>query len=222
MNKVFIYMYPIEEFINILTFDDGYYQKWNREDPLKVLNETIDLRYRKKGYKVVYVLYKDKDLYGLDLKENDEIVRTNTNFEDALLYNDDGTRKDYNDIKMPSEQAIFNKLKDVDKLVVGGFHFSEAVKRVAEIGLKNNIDSLVDLELTDLFFSLYYEDGFEKDNYDLDRYKKQKMKRSFINFKNLKEDEKLKLEDVFEEQFSQVYESPAYGFYRDDIKIKQQ
>lgn len=215
MNKVFLYMYPIEEFINILTFDDDYYTKYRREKPLKALNETIDLRYRNNGYKVVYILYKDKDVYGLDVKDNDEVVHTNINFEDALIYNEEL------DIPtVPSEQIIVNQLKDVDELVVGGFHFSESVKRVAEIALNNGIDALVDLELTDLFFSLYYENEFQKDNYDLDRYKRLKMKRSFINCRNLKEDEKLRLEDIFEEQFSQLYGSPAFGFYKEESKTK--
>ena len=60
----------------------------------------------------------------------------------------------------------------VDKIVIGGFHFSDCVKRVAEFCLENGINTLVDLDLTDFFFSLYYQEKyFKKDEYSPERYK---------------------------------------------------
>ena len=77
MRKVFLYLYPIEEFTKMFLFhDDSLYDEWNVERPLPILNDTINQRYREKGYQIVYALYPDKDLYGLKKSAKDLIVYT--------------------------------------------------------------------------------------------------------------------------------------------------
>ena len=67
---------------------------------------------------------------------------------------------------------LLKQLGNIQELVVGGYHFHDCVKRVAEAALQMGINSLVDLDLTDLFFNLYkYEDYFEINNYEAQKYK---------------------------------------------------
>ncbi len=156
MKKVFLYLYPIEEFNRIFLFDDSYYEEENREKPFPILNECIEKRYRSQGYDIVYALYPDKNIYGIIPKPNDKIVYTDISFKQASGYNEDGTEKSNDEIKYPNEQFLINQLGQVDEIVIGGFHFGDCVKRVAECCYENGIDTLVDLDLTDLFFNLYY------------------------------------------------------------------
>ena len=71
MNKVFLYLYPIEEYSNVFNFEDEYYDKNNIRRPFEVLNETIQRRYRDNGFKVVFALYPDKKIFGILPKQED-------------------------------------------------------------------------------------------------------------------------------------------------------
>ena len=45
MKKVFLYLYPIEEFTKMfLLHDDVLYDEWGIEKPLPILNDTINKR----------------------------------------------------------------------------------------------------------------------------------------------------------------------------------
>ena len=55
--------------------------------------------------------------------------------------------------------------------MVGGFHSLDCVRRVAEEAYNLGINTLVDLDLTDLFFTLYKkEDYFDINKYDSKKY----------------------------------------------------
>ena len=211
MNNVFLYLYPIEEFAKMLTFTDEDYKEWGRVPALKALNYTIDKRYRDKGYKIIYAVYRDKEIYGLDVKSNDLIINTDTTFDELSCIDDDGKEKQDFIPKYPDEDYLINQIGFVDKLIVGGYHFSDCVKRVAERAYDRGIDILVDLELTDLFFSLYYKNYFQIDNYDTLRYKNNRKESAHF----LDDDD-----EFFEESFYNTYNSPVYGFYDDNIKVK--
>lgn len=82
MKKVFLYLYPIEEFTKMFLFhNDGLYDEWGIERPLPILNNTINRRYREKGYQVVFALYPDRDLYGIQKKDEDIIIYTDISFD---------------------------------------------------------------------------------------------------------------------------------------------
>lgn len=47
MKKVFLYLYPIEEYTKFFMFSkDELYDEWNVKRPLPILNECIEKRYR--------------------------------------------------------------------------------------------------------------------------------------------------------------------------------
>ena len=204
-NKIFLYLYPIQEFNKVFLFSNDFYEEMKREKPFDVLNECINERYRKKGYQIVYALYPDKEIFGITPMPNDRIIYTDITFKETSGYNEDGIKKEAKDIKYPNEQYLINQLGFVDEIVIGGFHFSDCVKRVAECCLENGMDTLVDLDLTDLFFSLYYQKNYFKiDEYSPERYKKYWQQKASRYGENI---------DFIETRFRRMYGSPVYRFY---------
>ena len=209
MNKVFLYLYPIEEYSNVFNFEDEYYDKNNIRRPFEVLNETIQRRYRDNGFKVVFALYPDKKIFGILPKQEDRIIYTDVPFTKASGYNSDGSRKAYNEITYPNEQELLSQLGNIDELVIGGYHANDCVKRVGEVAISNGINTLIDLDMTDLFFNLYKQDDyFDLESYDPNRFKSYMLKQ--MNKYG---------DDLAERMFNRNYYSSVYGF--DKLNNKQ-
>ena len=96
----------------------------------------------------------------------------------------------------------------MDELVVGGYHVMDCVKRVAEVALQSGINTLVDLDLTDLFFNVYKQ----KDYFDMENYSSEKFKMNMISRHG---DEYTEFE---ERLFNRNYSSPVYGFTNSSSK----
>ena len=207
MRKVFLYLYPIKEYPKTFTFcDDDTYKRLDIENPFPILNETIDKRYREKGYEIYYALYPDKEIYGIDIKDTDKIIHTNISFSEASAIDENGNRKENFEPKYPNEMYLLNQIGDIDELVVGGYHSSDCVRRVAEIALGHGIDSLVDLELTERFFSLYRnKEYFDIENYSPNKYKEYMISRFGDDMADLKG-----------RIFNKNHNSEVYGFNKED------
>lgn len=211
MKKVFLYLYPIEEFTKMFLYDDRLYDEWNIERPLIILNDTINKRYREKEYQIVFVLYPDKELYGIQKKDEDLIIYTDTLFSDMSIYEKNGDKKKNFVPNYPNEMLILKQLGSIDKLVVGGYHAMDCVKKIAEASLEFGIDTLVDLDLTDLFFNLY----MIKDYFDIENYNPERFKFYMINRDG---DENI----VFSERlFNRNFSSSVYGFNKETYKKRQ-
>lgn len=209
MQKVFLYLYPIKEFTNMFLFhDDKLYDEWNVPRPLPILNATIDKRYREKGYQVVFALYPDRELYGIEQKDRDKIIYTDIPFSEASAYDENGNEKKNFIPKYPNESFLIGQLEPVDELVVCGYHVMDCVKRVAEVALQSGINTLVDLDLTDLFFNVYKQ----KDYFDMENYSPEKFKMNMISRHG---DEYTEFE---ERLFNRNYSSPVYGFTNSSSK----
>ena len=208
MNKVFLYLYPIEEFTKIFIFDDdSLYDELNIQRPFPILNECIKKRYRDNGYKVVFAMYPDKEIFGLEKKDEDQIIYSDITFKQASGYYEDGREKPKSEIMYSDEQYLISQLGNVDELVVGGYHYSDCVKRLAEEAIETGIDTLVDLDLTDLFFGLYKNENYFK----IDEYDKERYKDYLINLEKFL-DGNAKSYEEYSEWFNKMYSSPAYGF----------
>lgn len=209
MDKVFLYLYPIEEYTKMFLFhNDNFYDKWNVKRPLPILNECIQERYRDKGYQVAFALYPDKNIFGIIPKKEDKIILSDITFDEASAYNSDGTPKENFVPKYPNEQFLLNQLGHIDELVVGGYHSNDCVKRVGEFALNMGINTTIDLDLTDLFFSLYrHNDYFQIGQYDPKRYKE------YMCEKLEQQGEK---REFIEQQFQRMYGNPIYGFYSEE------
>lgn len=210
MNKVFLYLYPIEEFSKTFYLGNEYYDQIKVRRPFDVLNEAIQKRYRDNGFQVVFVLYPDKDIFGILPKKEDKIIYTDIPFVSASEYKLESIKKNDIEIKYPNEQALISQLGNVQELVVGGYHAQDCVKRVSEVALSNGINTIIDLDMTDLFFNLYRkEDYFCLESYSPEHFKNYML-------------EKLKTYDdeVAEELFNRNYQSEAYGFKNTSKKQK--
>ena len=205
MNKIFLYLYPIKEFANVFFLGNKYYDENKFKRPFDVLNEVIEKRYREKGYHIIYALYPDKEIFGIIPKIEDKVIFADITFKEATSSTGLNTDKE---VKYPDEQLLINQLGEVDELIIGGYHAQDCVKRVGEKALQNGINTLIDLDLTDLFFALYrYEEYFKVEEYNPERFK------SFMIKKSSRYGE-----EFATELFNRNYQSPVYGF--SDLLIK--
>lgn len=208
MKKVFLYLYSIKEFTKKFISCSDFNKYREKYEPLAILNECIDKRYRNNGYQIVFALYPEKNIFGIKVKEDDKIIYTDILFSESSATDELGNRKKNFILKYPNEMLLLRQLGDIDELVVGGYHAMDCVKRVAEVSMQNGINTLVDLDLTDLFFNLY-----DKKNYfTIDGYNPSRFKEYMIN--------KRGPEDVeFGERiFNRNYDSPVYGFSNSEIR----
>lgn len=210
MKKVFLYLYPVQEYNRSFEISDKLLKQLGRGNPYNVLNECIQKRYREKGYEIVYAIYPGKKIYGVKTLTTDKIIYTDVTFEQASGYNHDGSEKQDRNIKYPSEKYLIEQLGNFDEIVIGGFHFGDCVKRVAEYCYQSGFPTLIDLDLTDLFFSLYYKkDYFKIDEYSPKNYKNYILSNS--RFSNM---------EIAERLFERNYNSPVYGFENVEEKRK--
>ena len=195
MNKrIFLYLYPIEEYMSSLMIE--------KDEAIKKLNECIQKRYRDNKYEVVFALYPDKEIYGIFTKDEDRIIYTDISFEEATLIGKNGNKKINFEPKYPSEKFLIEQLGKVDKLAIGGFHAQDCVKRVGEFALKSGIDTIIDLDMTDFFFHLYKD----KNYFRIEEYNPIRYKQYMIN-------KMCRYGDEFAERiFNRNYSSTAYGF----------
>jgi len=199
LRKVFLYLYPIKEYTGF--FLKGW-QTFSKENPLPILNECIEKRYRQNGYEVIIAIYPDKEIFGIDIKPEDKVIETDVTFVEATGYYEDGKEKPNEEIKYPSEEDLFNKVDYVDEIVVGGYHYSDCVRRVAEYFHEQGINTLVDVELTDVFFGHYYRDDFNKEMYSPAIFKQ----------RIVQELSRRAGEEIALKTFNSAYNSPVYKF----------
>lgn len=213
MKKVFLYLYPIKEYSKVFVFSDYFYDSEGYRRPFDVMNECIEKRYRSKGYTVVWAVYPDREPYGVEVKGSDKIIYTDVSFEEASGYDKNGKEKSLDQIKYPNEQFLLEQLgNDVERIVIGGYHAMDCVRRVGEVAINEGIDTMVDLDLTDFFVCLYRrEEYFNIDEYSPARYKEFRMKQLEAFY----EEDWIKVKEEEEKEFDEKYSSPAYGFKKE-------
>ncbi len=195
MKKGFLYLYPFEPYFNFFL---KYYEEEEKRNAFAILNACIEKRYRDRGYQIYFLLYPDMDIYGIVPESRDKLIYTDVTFEEASVL------KERNTFTSPSLEKIYRQLENLDILRVGGFHFNSCVKETAEYALSLGIDTLVDLDLTDLFFNHYdLLDYFDIASYEPERFMEDWFKED--KFKNSKK------------QFLRYYKSPVYGMPLDKL-----
>lgn len=214
MRKVFLYLYPVEEYQRIFILSDKYYENHNLENPIIVLNECIKKRYKENGYEVIIANYPDKEVFGISKSNIDRIINTDVTFKEASGYREDGSEKPLEEVKYPSEQHLLDQVGNVDEIIVGGFHAGDCVKRVAEHFYKNGINTMIDLELTDFLFHLYKQPYFRKEVYNPSNYKQYSISLGIRYKENI---------DWINKQLKETYGSPIYKFdeYEPTISIEE-
>ncbi|MDD2203202.1 MAG: primase-like DNA-binding domain-containing protein [Bacilli bacterium] len=160
MEKVLLFLYPIQEF-----FQTSRFTLPERE---QLFNKTLKERYRNKNYKICFVTFPDKRI-NIDVEPNDLVITTDISFvSHTTPIGKDENNQDL--FRYPSEENISTQLGQVDELVVCGFHAFDCVKRVANHFYNKGIDTLVDIELTDLFVGCQNNPLFNPSTYNLANY----------------------------------------------------
>jgi len=146
--KSFLFMYPINEYFQEKLFEGD-------EEYFRILNKTIDLRYRLRGFDVNFALFDDRNIHPkLIFEESDNIINVGLDFEEHI-------KKVNGKYPYPDQDFILDQLKNPNYLVVSGFHRSDCVSKIAKRSYERGIDTLIDEDLTDLFFNAIYEGEFE-------------------------------------------------------------
>jgi len=171
MKKVFLYLYPIKEYTSMFLFhDDNLYDKWKVKRPLPILNECIEKRYRDlKNVNLAYIVEDGQKIY--IPKKEDKIIYTDILFLDNSAIDEFGNTKKNFIPKYPNLPLLIKQLGNIEELVIGGYHSSDCVKRVEEVAIKMGINTMIDFDLTDLFFGLYkQEDYFTIEQFNPNKY----------------------------------------------------
>lgn len=131
-----------------------------------LLNETIDERYRKKGYQIVFLTFKNKPVFGVNVTNNDMVIESNITFEEHIT--PIGKDENGEDIcRYTSNEYLKQLLGEFEELVVCGFHAQDCVMKVAEYFYNINNSTIVDEELTNFFGNLSKRFYFKKEEYNL-------------------------------------------------------
>jgi hypothetical protein len=134
-----------DEIILDKKFPDFYSEK---------LNETINKRYQEKGFLVNYVVFDNSFVSPIiKLNGNERILKAGIDYE---------THKNY---VYPNPDIVLNKLGEVEKLVVGGFHMWDCVERFAKRAYEKEFDVLVDEDLTEFFTRRIQDPDFNVESY---------------------------------------------------------
>ena len=160
MKKVLLFLYPINEFLKISIFTSPEMEE--------IFYRTLEERYRSKDYQICFVTFPDKKV-GLNIKPTDKIITTDISFvsHTTPIGEDEKGEKKY---IYPSEQNISNQLGQIDEIIVCGFHTSDCVKKVAKHFHNMGVDTLVDIELTDMFIRCQSNPLFNPSIYNLSNY----------------------------------------------------
>lgn len=143
----FLYLYPIEQYFKSQFLPEGHpNRKEQHRHYTKLINQTIDERYRQLGFRVVYALFTDTptaQFIKLNLK--DEVIDVGMTFAEHTNELPDKT------YRYPDTAAVLRGINPQGILSIGGFHLWDCVQRYAKEATNQGINTIVDEELTELF-----------------------------------------------------------------------
>ena len=205
--KAFLFIYPIPEYINqeiknrAILFKTPYLkymfegrkeeaeeliksrgeecEKEFREFYKEKINLCINLRYRQKGFSIIYALF-DKHPMSMvvDLYPGDKVLRVGKDFASFNTKTQDGSN-------YPNPDLLLDKLTEFQTLRFGGFHLWDCVNRFAGRAYERGFDTLVDEDLTELFTSNILKKDFRLDIYPsiiyTDHFKRQIDMEEYLN-----------------------------------------
>ncbi|UMX48081.1 MAG: hypothetical protein L7H18_00875 [Candidatus Nealsonbacteria bacterium DGGOD1a] len=149
--KVFLFLYPIKPFFE--NEIGNFYQFRNGKYDVRRLNDIIRARYRKKKYKIVWLLFgqenapnkPDKDLLAswITIEPEDTIISAGLSFKEHTQHR-----------KYPNPESIFGQISNITEIILGGFHQWDCVNKLASYAHNLGLPVKVDEETTEMFFSL--------------------------------------------------------------------
>lgn len=105
----------------------------------KKLNCLIQERYRTNGFSINYFVYNGDEISEIiDLHKEDRIFEVGVSWETHSLKN-----------IYPNNNQLINSLGEITQLAIGGFYWSDCVKKLFESAKNRNINCFIDEDLTD-------------------------------------------------------------------------
>ena len=145
--KRFLFLYPIYEYVDR--------EITNTPDDLLIierLNEIIDVRYRQLGYQINWLLF--------SIENNPNIIDLSIIDHRIGIYKTDRiipaglSRKRHREYNYPSSRRILAQIDYASELVIGGFHQTDCVEKIASTAYNNGTIVTVDEDTTDQFFKM--------------------------------------------------------------------
>lgn len=149
--KEFLFLYPIQEYLNACIGREAI-RKQHGWDLCQKFNDIIEARYRQRGFGVNWLMFSNRcgsqnpDLLLLAeeivIKPQDKILSSEVPFVFMTAFN-----------RYPNPVNILAQLpKDIEELVLGGFHQWDCVDKLAQVAHEQGIPTIVDEDTTEVFF----------------------------------------------------------------------
>jgi len=123
------------------------------------LNLCINLRYRQKGFSIVYALFDRHQISDvIELQPGDTILRVGRDFVSFNTELPDGSN-------YPNLDFLLDQLNEFQMLRLAGFHMWDCVNKFAKRAYERGFDTLVDEDLTEFFTSHILKKDFRLDIY---------------------------------------------------------
>ena len=149
MNQ-YLFLFPIKEYFRPCIEWYGASFEVNGCEP-EHINEIIDARYRKKGYRVYWLMFsQDSNTLKPDLSGISSSIRIHG--RDTILAAGVSFRKHAREKAYFAPDFVLDQVPRPDKLVVGGFHQWDCVDKIAMASYGRGIDTFVDEDTTESFF----------------------------------------------------------------------
>ncbi|MFH1607868.1 MAG: hypothetical protein ABIA78_01930 [archaeon] len=126
----------------------------------RILNKCIDKRYREKGFKINWVIFKDHTISNvIDVQDGDIIIEADIDFRTHTTKRVDGT------YQYPNNDFILNHIGDSSLVRIAGFHRWDCVDKLAKRAYERKNSVLVDEDLTEMFYGRFKDKNFRVDKY---------------------------------------------------------
>lgn len=157
--KQFIFLYPIPEIIDFEIENRGRSENGGvdsfRKKYKKLLNASIDSRYRQKDFGINYAVFNGSPISDvIDLHQSDRIVEVGLDFKTHT------TKHLY-----PDQDYLLDQFNGTQVLRIAGFHMWDCVERLAKKAYERGLDTLVDEDLTEFFTVRLNDPDFKIDKY---------------------------------------------------------
>lgn len=148
--KQFIFLYPIAEIIDFEISNYGWSTKGGvtafRQKYKSALNKCIDVRYRRKGFGINYVVFNGSPVSEIvEIQPTDRVIEVEINFE---THTTKGANGEY---PYPDEAWILDQLNGTRVIRIAGFHRWDCVERLARRAREKRLKVLIDEDLTEFF-----------------------------------------------------------------------